>query len=735
MTPELTRFRLRIIAIVGTSLFIALFVRLWFVQVVAAEEAQFQAQENIIRIVREQGPRGRILDRSGKVLVENRLTNVVEIDRLALNEGSPRGADERAEFQSEMFDRLASEINRSGGRELVKVSTLRRALDDANYSDLEQVPLVWDVSDDLLVSVGERPDLFPGVTVSERSIRHYPYGKYAAHILGWVGRIGSEWTSLENPESFYDLSSKPYQRRDEVGKEGIERLFEDQLRGIPGQRKFEVDRLNRIVQEFEDERQFPQAGNDVWLTIDIDLQAKTEDELAFALANARDQEPDDPADPPFLATAGSAVILDPRTGQVLAMASNPTFDISEFVGGIPQDRYESLLALNNPFVNRAVTGLYEPGSTFKPFTAIAADEFELFGSLPFIPEMDQFIDHLKVYTAQSCQIKGNDEDIAEEQRAAGCRFNNAGERYNGIDLRNAITESSDTYFYQLGEGFWINDREDDDTAIQDVAERFGFGSVTGIALPSEKKGYVPTPERRRQRHDDNPDIFPTRDWRSGDNIQLAIGQSDLVVTPLQLANAYAALANGGTLFNPNIVASVRASERAGGEVLREFSPRIAREFEIPVEVGERILDGLLGVPKVAPTESTNGGTAFAAFGDITPPFPLQAWPVAGKTGTAERIGQADNALFAAFGPVVGVDEELKRAPVPSYVAVAVLEEAGFGSRSAAPLIAKIFHALANGAVGEARTAEQIRAELYEEQAFDSVDDALENELADEDGEP
>ncbi|MEE9415662.1 MAG: penicillin-binding transpeptidase domain-containing protein [Acidimicrobiales bacterium] len=727
MTPELTRFRLRIIAIVGVSLFIALFVRLWFVQVVAAEQAQFQAQENIIRIVREQGPRGRILDRSGKVLVENRLTNVVEIDRLALNEGSPRDPEERDAFQTEMFDRLASQINRSGGRELVKVSTLRRALDDANYTDLEQVPLVWDVSDDLLVSVGERPDLFPGVTVSERSIRHYPYGKYAAHILGWVGRIGGEWASLENPESFYNLSSKPYQRRDEIGKEGIERLFEDQLRGIPGQRKFEVDRLNRIVREFDEERQFPQAGNDIWLTIDIDLQAKTEDELAFALANARDQEPDDPGDPAFLATAGSAVILDPRTGQVLAMASNPTFDISEFVGGIPQDRYESLLALNNPFVNRAVTGLYEPGSTFKPFTAIAAHEFELFGSLPFIPEMDQFIDHGPVYTAQSCQIKGTDEDIAEEQSAAGCRFRNAGKRYNGIDLRNAITESSDTYFYQLGEGFWINEREDDDTAIQDVAERFGFGSTTGIALPSEKKGYVPTPERRRQRHDDNPDIFPTRDWRSGDNIQLAIGQSDLVVTPLQLANAYAALANGGTLFNPNIVASVRAPEALGGEVLREFSPRIAREFEIPADVAERILDGLLGVPKVPPTESTNGGTAYAAFADITPPFPLQAWPVAGKTGTAERIGQADNALFAAFGPVVRFDEELQRTPVPAYVAVAILEEAGFGSRSAAPLIAKIFHAIANGAVGEARTAEQIRAELYAEQSFDSVEAAVEGE--------
>jgi penicillin-binding protein 2 len=246
-------------------------------------------------------------------------------------------------------------------------------------------------------------------------------------------------------------------------------------------------------------------------------------------------------------------------------------------------------------------------------------------------------------------------------------------------------------------------------------------------LPSEKKGYVPTPERRRQRHDDNPDIFPTRDWRSGDNIQLAIGQSDLVVTPLQLANAYAALANGGTLFNPNIVASVRAGEASGGEVLREFSPRVAREFEIPADVGERILDGLLGVPTVPPTESTNGGTAYAAFADITPPFPLQAWPVAGKTGTAERIGQADNALFAAFGPVVRFDEELQRSPVPAYVAVAILEEAGFGSRSAAPLIAKIFHAIANGAVGEARTAEQIRAELYAEQSFDSIEAAVEGE--------
>ncbi len=732
MSPDLTRFRLRIIAIIGVSLFVALFVRLWFVQVVAAEEAQEQAASQIIRVVREQGPRGRILDKNGKVLVENRLTNVVEIDRVKLNANSPRDdsstedVDERAEFQIEMFTKLATEINRSGRSDLIKVSDLLESTNDLNYTDLEAVPVAWDVSEDLLVLVGERPDIFPGVTVSERSVRYYPYGKYAAHILGWVGRISSEWESIappsDDPGYIEDLNNKPYQRRDEIGKEGIERLFEDQLRGVPGERKFEVDSVGRVVREFDDERQFPQPGNDIWLTIDIDLQARVEDELAFALATARDQEPDDPADPAFNATAGSAIIMDPRTGQIRAMASNPTFDISEFVGGIPQERYQALLALNNPFVNRAISGLYEPGSTFKPFVAIAAHEFELFGSEPYIPPMDQYFDHGRQYVAQSCKFKAaaGDDEAAEAQQSAGCVFKNAGQRYNSINLVTSLTESSDSFYYALGEGFWINERDDDDTAIQDVAERFGFGAATGIALPSENKGYIPTPERRAERHEANPEAFPNPDWLSGDNIQLAIGQSDVVVTPLQLANAYAALANGGTIFNPNIVASVRESgvsaEDGEGKVLLKFEPRIAAEFDIPKEIADRILEGLLGVPTIAPTDATNGGTAYQAFADID--FPHKQYPIAGKTGTSEKIGLADNALFAGYGPVdtrPNIADDKRR--VPARVGVAILEEAGFGSRSAAPLIAKIFYAMANGEVGSARTADEVRAEFFAENSF------------------
>ncbi len=738
MTPELTRYRLRIIAIICASLFIALFIRLWFVQVVAAEEAQAQAESQIIRVVREQGPRGRILDKNGKVLVENRLTNVVEIDRNVLNANSPRDdtdtedVNERLEFQREIFRRLAVEINRSGRSELIKVSDLMNAKDDQNYTNLEKVPVAWDVSEDLLVLVGERADLFPGVTVSERSVRYYPYGKYAAHILGWVGRIGSEWDdikppAIDDPNYVEDLSQKPYLKRDEIGKEGIERLFEDQLRGVPGQRKFEVDSLNRVVREFEDERQFPQPGNDVWLTIDIDLQARAEDELAAALANAQLQEPDDPADPPFTATGGAAVIMDPRTGQIRAMASNPTFDISEFVGGIPQDRYEQLLSLNNPFVNRAITGQYAPGSTFKPFVAIAAHEYDLFGSEPYIPEMDQFITHDGLYTAQSCQIKATDDEGVEGQQSAGCLFKNAGSEYVDINLETSLTASSDDYYYQLGEGFWINDNDDDNNAIQEIAERFGFGSATGVELPTESRGYVPTPERRLERHNAQPEIFPNPDWRSGDNITLAIGQSDLTVTPLQLANAYAALANGGTMFNPNIVASVRSSglkaDDGKGEVLLKFEPRIAYEFDIPEEMSSRILAGLLAVPtKEDVFLSTgarlqNGGTAFQAFADIE--FPHDKWPVAGKTGTSERDNRADNALFAGYGPV---DTRTNLRPdqtrrLPSRVGVAILEEAGFGSRSAAPLIAKLFRAIALGEVGQARTADEVREAFFAENSF------------------
>ncbi len=750
MSQDVIRFRLRLIGIIGVSMFVALFVRLWFVQIVDAEQAQSTAQSNIIRVVREEGPRGRILDRNGKVLVTNRLTNVVEIDRIAYNEALARmDEDDRESFQLEMFTRLAVEINRSeSGRNLVKVSTLEAALDNQNYSNLESVPVAWDVSEDLLVLVGERPDIFPGVIVTERTVRHYPYGKYAAHILGWVGRISSEWEQVDDPENFDDLSTKPYQRRDQIGKEGIERLFEDELRGIPGERKYEVDRLNRVQREYDEERQFPQPGNDVYLTIDIDLQARVEDELAAALANAREQEAG-PDEFEFRATAGSAIIMNPRNGRILAMASNPTFDISEFVGGIPQDRYEALLALNNPFVNRAITGLYEPGSTFKPFTAIAAHDHDIYGSEPYITEMDQFFDHAKEYRAQSCSVKGETKEADDAQRAAGCIFKNAGNFYTSIDLRRSISLSSDTFYYRLGEAFWINENDEDDTAIQDVAERYGFGSKSGIALPSENAGYIPTPERRAQRHNENPTAFPNPDWLSGDNIQLAIGQSDLVVSPLQLANSYAALANGGRLFNPNIVYEVRtAGEKSAdgkGELIRRFKPRIAAEIPIDEEIAVRIHDGLVGTVAIPNTPGGNdGGTAFQAFTDIE--FDNKKWPVAGKTGTAEVIGQADNALFAGYGPVdTRTNVLMVDRKVPGYVGVAVLEEAGFGSKSAAPLIAKIFHGLANGTITEARTADELREEYFASESFASLDvltgdgevdvEAIEEGDEDPDGEP
>ena len=726
MSKDVIRFRLRLIGIIGVSLFVALFVRLWFVQVVDAELAQATAQSNIIREVREEGPRGRILDRNGKVLVTNRLTNVVEIDRLAFRAALNRmDEDDREPFKLEMFTRLAVEINRSeSGRNLVKVSTLEGALDNKSYSDLETVPVAWDVSEDLLVLVGERPDIFPGVIVTERTVRHYPYGKYAAHILGWVGRISSEWEQVADPENDDDLSTKPYQRRDQIGKEGIERLFESELRGIPGERKYEVDRLNRVVREYDGERKFPQPGNDVYLTIDIDIQARVEDELAAALATAREQEAG-PDEFEYRATAGSAIIMNPRTGRVLAMASNPTFDISEFVGGIPQDRYEALLALNNPFVNRAITGLYEPGSTFKPFTAIAAYDHDIYGSEPYITEMDQFFNHDKEYRAQSCSVKGDSKEADDAQRAAGCIFKNAGSLYFDIDLRRSISLSSDTFYYRLGEAFWINESDEDDTGIQDVAERYGFGAKSGIALPSENAGYIPTPERRAQRHNENPTAFPNPDWLSGDNIQLAIGQSDLVVSPLQLANAYSALANGGQLFNPNIVFEVRtAGEKSPGgegELVRRFKPRVAAEIPIDEEIAVRIHDGLLGTIAIPNTPGGNdGGTAFQAFGDIE--FDNDRWPVAGKTGTAEVIGQADNALFAGYGPVDTRPNVLMAdRKQPGYVGVAVLEEAGFGSKSAAPLIAKIFHAIANGTITEARTADELREEYFASESFAGLD--------------
>ena len=671
------RYRLRILAVIALSMFAALTARLWYLQILSGEEAAAVAETNILREIRVPALRGRILDIDGNTLVGNRLTTMVTINRREFEEAKLT-EDQRLEMLTE----IAVEVNRSGL--LFKVSDIEEALADPSFTRYDDIPVATDVDEELLIYFGERPEKFPGIKVVDSTVRSYLYGDLAGHILGWVGPINDrEYESRKPPPN------KAYGLRDEIGKAGIELMFEDDLRGVAGRRVVEVDRLGQIVREREDLFIAPIPGDDVYLTIDIDVQSLLERQLERTIFSQREQSPekkeDDEEDPiPYDVPGGASVIIDPTNGNIVAIASFPKFDPNDSIGGFTRDEWASLNdPLNDlPMLNRAIQGEYAPGSTFKLFTAHAAWHEGVFG-VGLVKNADELWDDPGYYRLQSCVG-----DVVGSASAGGCIFRNANDApYPQIDLIRAITVSSDVYFYTIGESMYINPIHNE-TGIQDAAREYGMGFESGIALPFEQSGFLPTPENRRERHEDNPLAFPTGDWYPGDNVNTSIGQGDVLVTPLQLTNAYATFANNGVLRSPNIALKVVTQT---GETVREFDERILGEVEIDPEFYSRALEGLLGVT------TDEDGTGYDAFNTRNYDgvfFPLEESPVAGKTGTAEVRGKADTAVFAAFGPV---DE-------PQFAISVFLEEAGFGSRSAAPLVARVMEKLVTGTVEEAPTA-------------------------------
>lgn len=669
------RFRLRIFAFVALILFGALFTRLWFLQGIESAELQQEAEALVLREVYEQAPRGRILDRNGKVIVDNKVVDVVTLDKTALKELS---TDE----QNDLFLRLATAISRSG--RLTKVSTIEREVRSDQYGSFDVVPIAVDVDPDLMIYLGERPDEFPGVEVVSRTVRTYPYGTVAAHLLGYVGSVTLD--ELQSANQRIDPAAddaKTYQLSDEIGKTGVERTFESLLRGVPGVRYVEVNNVGEIIRERTELSRAPVPGADLYLTIDIDLQAAAEEELAASLANVRAPLPGGGEDN-ILAPAGSVVATDPMTGQLLAMASFPTYDPSEFVNGISFAQFEVLNDPENyqPILNRAIQGSYAPGSTFKPFVAAAALEAGLLGPTSRIVEArDGTIEDTFDYRLPQCRQDFEASDT--------CVFTSPGVNPGAVTygLIEAISKSSDVFFYKLGaEGFFPEERgPEGDEFIQTMARRFGMGSTTAVQLPFERAGVIP--DRAYLDAGFEQGIF-IRDgdlWLAGDTVLLSIGQGGTLVTPMQLTNAYASIANGGQRFQINV--ALRAVSHDGEEVT-EFLPRKLTDVDVdPAHLAE-IEQGLLGVPI-----SGTGRTVFEGF-------PHSTWPVAGKTGTAQVEGKADTSLFAAYGPVLpGRD--------PEIAISAVLEESGFGSSAAAPLVKNLLEMLATDTLPEARTVDQV----------------------------
>ena len=668
MNPDSPRLRLGIVGIVVFSLFAALFARVSFLQVVDADRYTQVSEANRVRVIVEEAPRGRILDTTGKVLVDNRSSRVVTIERDELDalDASARQA---------LLSRLATELTSFGVP--TKVSRLERRVVDPQYNPLQPIPVAIDVSPEFEVFLTERGVDFPGVSVRRESVRNYPFGASAAHLVGYVGRISAEEYAVATEVSTAAAQSaaqgepppdvdggviataaltKPYQPDSGVGRTGMERAYEAVLRGVPGRRTVEVNSSGTPVRTVEVVAAIP--GDDIQLTVDIDLQERAEAELAAQLEALRGTRVR--AGVVTQAPAGAVVLADPSNGSIRALASYPTFEPADFVNGISVERYEALTggaATENPLINRAVSGQYAPGSTFKPFTVWAALASGL-------------VDTGVTFNDQgSYRVGGCD--------GPGClRTNDNGVALGVVDITRSLTRSSNVFYYWLGDRFWQARFERGDL-FQDALGQLGLGQASGIDLGGEAAGVVPGPAWKRELWESLPadqQQFGDPTWYPGDEASLAIGQGDLLATPLQMALAFGVFANGGTLYAPRLVERVIPwdADPADPTVGVPVDPVVVRE--VPMEQGWRdvIVNGMLGVTQ------SSAGTAASAFDG----WDQQAWPVAAKTGTAEVTGRADSSVFGAFGP----------ADDPNLVAFAVLEESGYGGEAAAPMVRRILDA-------------------------------------------
>src|SRR3989440_332131 len=442
MPLESPRLRLGIMAIVVVSLFAALLARLWYLQVLAAPQYQTQAEVNRVRTIYTEAPRGRILDRQGHVLVDNRVSDAVVVNREEL--GSRRG---------EVVPRLAQVLK-------MQVSDVQKRLDDKRYSPFKPIPVATEVPKETIIYNREHQSDYPGVGGVQLTERFYPYSSLAAHLLGWVGEInGGELAALKK---------KGYKEGDSIGKSGIEKIYEDDLRGAPQVERLEVDSKGRVLRSLGTEPAV--QGHDVQLTLDLDIQKLTEDSLQQGLGAARGSYDKQQAKH-FIAPAGSVVVEDPRDGSIVALASNPTYDPSIFVNGIKPDLFAQLNDPGSgfPLNNRAIQGQYAPGSTFKLATSLAALGHGMVDSK---------------YTV----------DDGGRIRIGNRIFKNAEGEANGrVNLSRALTVSSDVFFYTLGKQFWLQRSQFGD-AMQNEAHQLGMGKKTGVALPFEASGRIPDPD-------------------------------------------------------------------------------------------------------------------------------------------------------------------------------------------------------------------------------------------------
>jgi penicillin-binding protein 2 len=617
-----TILRAGILGAIAITLFVTLIVRLWALQIISGNEYLRIAENNQVRTVRLQAPRGSIIDSKGTVLVKNRLTREVRVWYAEL----PAKGDRPTRHA--VLKKLAHVLK-------IKPRRLYRKIDERRTDPLNPVIAKADISRWQSDYILERADEFPGVEVAARYVRDYPRGWLAAQTLGYVGsatedEIKRDSTGLIRPG-------------DLVGKSGVEKAFDRYLRGTPGLASQRIDSQGRPHSELVANPE-PQPGDTVRLTLDADLQSVAQKALKNGIQTARNSG----CSGCWNSNGGAIVALDPTDGSILALASNPTYSPAVYSGHVTNHKLarwgltdSTKAAANTPAINRATIGLYPPGSTFKPVTAIAAME------------------NGQLNPMENLHCTG-------ELKNHGSTFKNWDPNANSwIDLPKALALSCDTYFYRLGLRIWGLPKGYGEP-IQEWAKNFGLGQHTGIEI-GDYPGLVPTKKWQRNHYKAAQD----KTWKPGDSINLSIGQKDLQVTPLQMTRLYAAIATG-KLVQPHLLASVERDKQVTKLGISKAPKTIAAGADFSTKL-DIIRSGLYMA-----THDTGVGTSAPVFSN----FPV---PIAGKTGTAEKYlsdygTYFDQAWWCGYGPV----------DKPSLVVCAVIENGGHGGTSAAPTALEVF---------------------------------------------
>jgi penicillin-binding protein 2 len=617
LTPQLA-VRVAILGGIALAAFAVIFFRLWFLQVLSSDAYVEEAQGNQLREIRVQPPRGDIVDREGRVLVSTRVGLAVQVTPDKLSEN-------RAERRA-LYRRLGRLLHM---RPRVIAREVRQQFKELPYS---KATIKQDISRDAMMYISERQESFKGVEVDPVFLRQYPHKELGAHLFGYVGEVTAD--DLKDPR-YSGVESG-----DRVGQAGLEAEYDGFLRGTSGATRVQVDSMGNFRRELR--KRSAVQGRQLRLSLDLDVQRAGQEALEGGTGK------------------GAFAVMDIHDGQVLGLGSEPSYDPNLFAKVVRQRDYDRLTdeANGDPLTNRAVASGYPTGSTFKLITATAALESGLI--TPDTPLSDP-----------------------GELTVGDQVFKNAGGVAHGVlSLRQALTVSSDVFFYQLG-----RDMNEKGMPLQHWARKLGLGHKTGIDLPEEGSGFVPGPKWRdaqyakflRCKERRNPSAeeimqgvcgWQDRPWTVGDNVNLSVGQGDLAANPLQMAVAYAAIANGGKVLRPRLGMRI---ENSAGQAKQDLEAPTPRPLKINPDYRSAILDGLRGAA------SAPGGTSTPVFET----FPID---IAGKTGTAEKgAGRADQSWYVALAPW----------PDPKYVVAVTDEAGGFGADTAAPMARRILAELFN----------------------------------------